>query len=462
MNNVSSNTQSRGAALFIAVLASFLTPFIGSSVNVALPSIGRQFALDAITLNWIITAYLLAAAIFLVPFGRLADIKGRKRIFTCGIIIDFLGSILAIFASSGILLIGCRVLQGIGGAMIFGTGVAIVTSIFPASERGKALGFNVAAVYVGLSLGPPLSGFLTQHFGWESIFVMDAFICMVIMVAVFWKLKGEWAGARGEKFDFTGSLIYGLALLAIMYGFSLLPAPLGLAPILGGIAGLIVFVWWENKTKSPVLSMKLFKESTVFSMSNLAALINYCATFAVGFLLSLYLQYIKGFDAGITGFILVSQPVIMAILSPIAGRLSDKIEPRLLATIGMSLTTIGLILLIFLQQDTQLSYIFVALVILGAGFGFFSSPNTNAVMSSVEKKYYGVASATLGTMRLVGQMLSLGIVMVMFTLFIGRVQIIPENYQLFLTSSKIAFIVFAVLCFGGIFASHSRGKTNRV
>jgi EmrB/QacA subfamily drug resistance transporter len=451
----------KGPALFVAVLASFLTPFIGSSVSVALPSIDKEYGLDAITLGWVLTAYLLAAAMFLVPFGRLADIKGRKRIFTIGIIIDAFSSIMAALSSSGLWLIFFRVLQGVGGAMIFGTGVAIVTSIFPLSERGKALGLNAAAVYIGLSLGPPVSGLLTQYLGWRSIFWLDALIGLVIIVAVFWRLKGEWMGAKGQKFDTIGSVIYGLTLLAIMYGFSLLPDMWGLGLVGIGIVGLAALILWENKTKSPVLSMDLFKKSTVFSMSNLAALINYSATFAIGFLLSLYLQYIKGYGPETTGLILVVQPVLMAVLSPVAGSLSDKIEPRLIASVGMAVTTAGLAMLVFLDQDTKLYYVMLSLLVVGIGFGLFSSPNTNAVMSSVEKSFYGVASGTLATMRLVGQMLSLGVVMIMFALFIGSVQIVPANYPSFLASSRSAFIVCAVLCFGGVFASMARGKSRQ-
>ncbi|MGA2368706.1 MAG: MFS transporter [Dehalococcoidia bacterium] len=459
MKTAAITDKDKGAALFVAVMASFLTPFVGSSVSIALPSIAREFNLDAITLGWVVTAYLLAAAIFLVPFGKLADIKGRKKIFTYGIIIDAVSSIGAALSPSGSLLIFFRLLQGVGGAMIFGTGVAIVTSIFPLAERGKALGISTAAVYIGLSVGPPASGLMTQYLGWRSIFALDALIGLIIITAVLWRLKGEWAGAEGEKFDAVGSVIYGLALLALMYGFTLLPDISGLVMVGLGLGGLVLFIFCENRIKNPVLNMELFKRSMVFSMSNLAALINYSATFAISFLLSLYLQYIKGYSPEISGLILVLQPVMMAVLSPIAGRLSDRIQPQLIATVGMAFTTVGLAMLIFLDQDTQLYFIMISLITVGLGFGLFSSPNTNAVMSAVDKNYYGVASGTLATMRLVGQMLSLGIVMLMFALFIGQVQITPANYPLFLVSSRMAFIVFAILCFGGIFASLARGKS---
>jgi len=451
--------NNKRTVLLIATMASFLTPFMGSAINIALPSIGKEFAMDAILLSWVATAYLLAAAVALVPFGRIADIYGRKKIFTYGILIYTISSLLSAISTSAVMLISFRILQGIGGAMIFGTGVAILTSVFPVGERGKALGINVAAVYLGLSLGPLLGGFLTQHFGWRSIFLLNVPLGLIIIASIFWKLKGEWAEAKGEKFDLGGSIIYSLALVAIMYGLSLLPAMSGIWAIIIGILGILTFIRWETRVESPILHMSLFKNNTVFAFSNLAALINYSATFAVAFLLSLYLQYTKGLSPQNTGLILVSMPAVQAIFSPLAGRLSDRIEPRTLASAGMGLTTIGLVLLTFLNQDTAIGFILVSLIVLGFGFALFSSPNTNAIMSSVEKRFYGVASATLATMRQIGMMFSMGIVMLIFAIFIGRVEISPEYYPVFVRSVKIAFVIFAILCFGGIFASLARGKT---
>jgi len=449
---------SKRATLLVVAMSSFLTPFAGSSVNIALPSIGEKFEMDAISLSWVATAYLLASAMFLVPFGRLADIHGRKKIFTYGTLIFTISSFLLAISTSAIMLICFRVLQGIGSAMIFGTGVAILTSVFSIEERGKALGINVATVYLGLSLGPFLGGFLTQHFGWRSVFLANVPLGLIIIVFILWKLKGEWAEARGEKFDFSGSLIYSLTLIAIIYGFSLLPAMSGAWLILVGALGILAFVKWEIKVKNPVLDINLFRNNSVFAFSNLAALINYSATFAVTFLLSLYLQYVKGLSPQNAGLILVSQPIVMAIFSPFAGRLSDRIEPRIVASMGMALTAVGLSLFTILSEKTALEFIVASLILLGFGFALFSSPNANAVMSSVEKRFYGVASGTLGTMRLIGQMLSMGIAMLIFAIYIGKVQITPEYYPLFLRSAKVAFTIFAALCFGGIFASLVRGK----
>jgi len=448
----------RKIVLFVATMGSFLAPFMGSSINIALPSIGREFAMDAILLSWVATAYLLAAAVFTVPLGRVADIYGRKKIFTYGIVIYTVSSLLLAMSTSATMLISLRVLEGIGGAMIFGTGIAMLTSVFPPGERGRALGINVAAVYLGLSLGPFIGGILTQHFGWRSIFLVTVPLGLIVIVFILWKLKGEWAEAKGDKFDLSGSIIYGITLVALIYGLSLLPAMSGIWSIIIGIIGIWIFIKWETKMRSPVLHMELFKNNTVFVFSNLAALINYSATFAVAFLLSLYLQYTKGLDPQSAGLILVSMPATQAILSPVAGRLSDRVEPRILASVGMGITAIGLILLTFLAQNTTIEFVLASLIVLGFGFALFSSPNTNAVMSCVEKRSYGVASATLATMRQVGMMLSMGIAMVIFSIYIGRVEITPEYYSAFVSGLKIAFVIFAVLCFAGIFASLARGN----
>ncbi|MDD1744604.1 MAG: MFS transporter [Candidatus Methanoperedens sp.] len=444
--------------LLITTLSSFLAPFMGSSVFIGLPSIGSEFAMDAVTLSWISTSYLLAAAMLLVPFGRIADIYGRKKIFKYGIIIDIIASLLLAFSFNETEFIILRILQGIGAAMIFGTGIAILTSVYPPGERGKALGITVAGVYSGLSLGPVVSGFLVQQFGWRSIFLSYLPLELIIIVFTLWKVKGEWADARGEKLDVTGSAVYCLSLVALMYGFSLLPQILGSGLILMGIMGIAVFISWELKVKAPVLDMNLFRGNTVFTFSVLAALINYSATFAVSFFLSLYLQYIKGIAPQDAGLILVAQPVVMVVFSPLAGRLSDRIEPGKIASVGMAITAVGLFLFTFLDEKTTLEFIVFSLILIGLGFALFSSPNTNAVMSSVEKRFYGIASATLGTMRLVGQMLSMGIAMIIFAVFIGRVEITPEYYISFLKSMNTAFIIFSALCFAGVFASLARGK----
>jgi len=444
--------------LLIAAFASFITPFMVSSVYIALPSIGREFSMTAVMLGWVATAYILASAIFLVPFGKGADIYGRKRVFLAGMVLYTAASFLCAIAPSAALLIAFRVLQGIGASMIFGTSIAILVSVIPAGERGRALGITTAAVYLGLSLGPVFGGFLTQHFGWRSIFLVSVPLGLFEIALIAWKLKGEWRELKGERFDAPGAALYGIALASLMYGFASLPSPAGIWLLCAGTLGLGAFVFWEMRARSPLVPVDLFARNRVFAFSNLAALVNYSASSAVTFLMSLYLQYSKALTPQNAGIVLVSQPLVMAVCSPFAGRLSDRIESRIVASAGMALTAIALLLFVFVQAGTALVAIIANLMLLGLGFALFSSPNSNAIMGSVQPRFYGVASATLATMRMTGQMLSMGVAMLIFAVNIGGVQITPEYHGQFLTSFKTAFIIFSALSFSGIFASLARGN----
>ena len=447
----------RIAALLVATLANFLTPFMSSSVNIALPAIGAEFATSAILLSWVPTSFLLAAAMFAVPFGRISDIYGMKKIFSYGVIIFTLASFLSAVSPTAESLIIFRIIQGIGGAMIFVTGLAIITSVYPPQERGKAIGINIATVYIALSLGPVLGGIMTQYLGWRSLFYAMIPLGILILILTYWKLKDEWAECKGEKFDIKGSVFYSVVLVMVMYGFSTLPNITGIILVIAGIIGFVAFLMYELRLESPVLNVKLFKNRT-FAFSNLAALINYSATFAVTFLLSLYLQYIKALDPLSAGLILVAQPVMMAIFAPIAGRLSDKFLPQKLAALGMLLSTIGLFLFAFINEETSIAFITLGLLIIGTGFGFFSSPNTNAIMGSVERRFYGVASAMVSTMRLLGQTFSMGLALLVFAIFIGNVQITTLQYPALLSSIHTVFLICTVLCFIGIFAALMRTK----
>ena len=451
----------RRTVLVVCGLSSFLTPFMGSSINVAIPGIGRDFSMTAVSLGWVVTAYHLAAAMFLVPLGRYADIKGRKKIFALGLSVLTIGSSLAALAPSGGWLMAFRALQGLGGAMIFGTGVAILASVFPPGERGKALGINTSAIYIGLSLGPVVGGFLVKALGWRSIFWVTVPFSLTALALVLSRLEGEWADAAEEKFDLAGSVVLGTGLVLLMFGFSKLPAAAGIVLTTAGIFLLAFFVSLEARVPSPVLDLGLFLKNRIFAFSNLAALINYSATFTVGFLLSLYLQYIKGLPPQEAGLILLAQPLVQALTSPFAGRLSDRIEPRIIASAGMAVTSAGLLLLSFLKSGSQLVWAAGILAWLGLGFGLFSSPNTNAVMGSVERKCFGTASATLGTMRLSGQMFGAGITLMIFALFLGEAPITPILFPKFLASLRMAFILYAGVCFLGIFVSLARGTRNR-
>ncbi|AEF94989.1 major facilitator superfamily MFS_1 [Desulfotomaculum nigrificans CO-1-SRB] len=455
------NDSLKRYTLLVSCGASFLTPFMGSAVNLAIPSIGKEFHGNTFLLSWVATSYILASAAFLVPFGRLADIVGRKKIFLLGIIAFGLSAVLCGLAWSIESLIAFRVLQGIGSAMIFGTGMAILTSVFPPQERGKVLGINAATVYTGLSLGPVLGGAMNHNLGWPSIFYLTAFIAFAVLLFTVLKLRGEWAGARGENFDLLGSILYAVGLVAFMYGISAIDSVVWAKYIMVvGLLVLIAFVRYEMRVEQPVLNLSLFAKNVTFAFSNLAALINYSATFALGFLLSMFLQVVLGYNSQTAGLILLSQPVIMALLSPLAGTISDRVDPRIVSSWGMAITTLGLLVFCFLSKTTPIWLVVVNLGLLGIGFALFSSPNTNSVMGSVEKRFYGVASSTLGTMRLTGQTISMAVVTLLLSIFIGNVNLNTANPELLIKGARTAFIVFTVMCFGGIFASLARGRAN--
>ena len=458
--NPSSHSEKifRRSVLVVTAFAAYLTPFLGSAVNLALPSIGKDLGANAIGLGWVISSFILSSAMFLLPFGRLADIAGRKKVFTSGILLFTISTLLIVFSQSLTSLIILRIVQGISSAMIFGTSMAIITSVFPAGERGRALGINVTAVYLGLSTGPVIGGLLTQYLGWRSIFAFLVPFGIAALILIQAKIKAEWADSKGEKFDLRGSIIYGASLFGVMYGFSKLPSVTGWIFLSAGIILSALFVLLEKRADNPVFDIRLLLRNRVFAFSGIAALINYSATSAIGFFISLYLQYIKGFEAREAGLIMISQPLAMAILSPLAGRLSDKYDPGKIASLGMGFTAAGLLALCFVTPATQVKTIVILFVILGVGFGLFSSPNSNAIMSSVEKRYLGVASGVLGTMRMVGQMFSMGIAMMIISLYIGKQTINPATFQGFLSGMKTGFIIFSVLSVLGIFASLARNN----
>jgi len=457
INPVDDRSMKR-SVLLVSTFAAFLTPFLSSAINLALPAIGKDLQANAISLGWIASSFILSSAIFLLPFGRLADIIGRKRVFTYGIFLFTISTSLIIFCRTITSLIVLRIFQGIAGAMIFGTSLAIITSVFPVGERGRAMGINITAVYLGLSTGPVIGGLLTQYLGWRSIFAFLVPFGIISLILITKKIKTEWAEARGEKFDWRGSIIYGFALASFMYGFSKLPSTLGWILLGSSIILAMGFLLFEKKISNPVFDVRLILSNRVFAFSGIAALIHYSATSATGFFISLYLQYLKGFDARTAGLIMISQPVIMTLLSPLAGKLSDKRNPGVIASFGMGLTAAGLILLCFVNEKTPVPSIVFLLILMGTGFGLFSSPNSNAIMSSVEKRYLGVASGVVGTMRMVGQMMSMGIAMMLLALYIGEQKINQATYNGLMHSMKTGFIIFSMLCVIGIFASLARNN----
>lgn len=448
------NEQKR---ILIAVLiTSFICPFMGSSINVAVPAMANSFNLNPDLITWIVNAYLIGSATVLLPFGRLADIKGRRKIYLIGLGFVCVTTILCAFMQNFYVFVFVRFLQGLSMSMIFGTSMALLVSCYPSENRGKIIGLSAACTYSGLSFGPFIGGFITDFFGWKMIFLSTGLvlICNLLLLC---KIKKEWYGDKDKKFDLMGSVIYSVMIILFLYSLSdwtrhelvhYLP--------LVSLVLLILFIIEEKRAKSPLIQLSLFK-NTVFSMSNLAALIHYSATFALSFVLSLYLQLVRGMDAFTAGSFLLIQPLTMAIFSPKAGALSDKFSPRIIASTGMGIMMIGLFVFSFLDRNTSFSVIGINLAFIGFGFSLFSAPNNNAIMGSVKSEFYGVASSVLAVMRLTGQAISMSLVTLLLSIFttgaVGNLYV-----DELLVSFDYIFSIFSILCIFALIASLMRGK----
>jgi len=455
-------TRKQISILAIVAASSFFATFLISSVNIALPSIEKDFGLDAVTLSWVVTAFLLSTAMFLLPVGRWGDLTGIRRIYKTGMVIFTVSSFLSGFAISGYWLIAMRFLQGIGAAFGSTSGAAILVSAFLPQYRGRVLGISVMGVYLGLAFGPFFGGFLTQYFGWRSIFfVASGFGLLITIIGFIFLGKDEVQKTDRAKLDLKGTFFYMLGLVSLTYGSARIPQLFGWSLMGAGVISLIIFWLLENKSENPVLETKLFTHNRLFAFSNLAALINYSATFAIIFLLSLYLQKIKGLSPRDAGTILVAQPIVMALFSPITGRLSDRIQPRYLATAGMTMCTIGLAAFAFLTESTPIGLIVFMLLWVGTGFALFSSPNMNTIMSSVQKNQLGLASGSASTMRVVGQITSMTIATLFFAILFEKQAVETVANLLFLKALKLGFITFATISLTGIYFSFNRGKMNR-
>lgn len=443
--------------IFVVITTAFITTFTGSALNLSIPDMGQYFHVSASFVGWLVTAYMLTVAALSVPFGRIADLTCRKRILVIGILIFSLSSAAAVFGFSMWMLILLRITQGIGGAMIFSTNTAVLISAFPGKERGKVLGYSIASTYVGLSAGPVAGGFLNYNLGWRSIFAVTAAISIIVLVIAWSKLPGSDCEHKERGFDIPGNVLYIGMIVLTMYGLSELRMQLlPIALLVCGLALGVIFVIHELKTADPVVQVRIFKQNIAYSFSNLAALLNYGATFAIGYLMSIYLQVVMGYSSQAAGLILIVQPGLMAVLSPYAGRLSDRISPFKLASFGMGLCAAGVLICAFVGLKTPLWAVIAALTITGIGFAFFSSPNTNAVMACVEQQDYGVASSILATMRSIGHTSSMVIVTVIVGRYMGNKALTDAEPALLIKTMHTAFLIFAVICTAGVFISLKR------
>ncbi|MGO8683403.1 MAG: MFS transporter [Thermoleophilia bacterium] len=405
----------RWELLALTSVGAFMTPLDGSIVSVALGKMGFDLKLSFGASIWVQAAYLLATAVLLIPVGRLADHHGRVRFYLAGVVIFTLGSLLSGFSMNGTWLISSRVLQGAGGALLAATSAAIVTAVFPPKERGKALGINVMAVYIGLAVGPVLGGQIVDNFGWRWIFFVNIPIGIVTFIwGSFLLPRSERPNEAAPRNDLVGAILLGAFLIALLVPLTFAQewgwaAASTIVLLVVSVASLVGFAYTELHVKDPLLDLDLVLHNRLFATANAAALLNYMALYAISILTAIYLEIVQGRSAGVTGWLMVAQPAMMAILSPVAGRLSDRFGSRVLSTAGMALVAAGMVMLATVPITAGVARVMVSLAVVGIGMAAFSAPNTSAIMGSVERSKLSLASAFLGTMRVTGQAMSVAV-----------------------------------------------------
>ena len=453
--------EKKNIILLICTVLSFFTVFAVNAVMVVIPSIASEFHMSNIVQNWITIIFSLVVAVMSVPAGQISGKYGLKKVTILSIILFIIISIVNVLITSAEAFLACRFILGISLSFINVTSMAMIVSAFKPEERGKALGINITGVYVGLSLSPVLGGILNYHLGWRSVVLFGVPFLFVILALLLTKIDEEWITFADIPLDIKGSFSYGIGMVLFMYGFTILNTPLGVLLTILGIIILIIFGLIELRQPHPVFDIRFFKNRKFLS-SNFASLCAYLATFAVTTILNYHLQYIKGFDSQSAGMVLLVAPLCQVVLAPIAGRLSDKYVPQILAAIGMALGTISLFLFSFLSAETPIEFLIMSMIIYGVGFGLFSPPNTNVIMSSVPPKDTSVASAAVSTMRTVGQAMSMGILTLIFAFVMGDVPIVEQYYPLLISSCQITCLICVVLCIASVFASFVGIKSDDV
>jgi MFS family permease len=433
-----------------------------TGLNVALPNMERDLGLSAAMMGWVTLSTFMAMAAIAAPCAKLADIYGRRRTYIMGLVLSLIGLLSCALAPEVVTLLLGRIVTGFGLAIVFTNGTAMVPSSYPPAQRGRVLGYTVGSVYLGLSLGPFVCGYLVEMFDWRAIFWLSFFGFLPSLVLI-QMVKTEQRPAKGERFNMRGAVLWTAAILTLFFGLTnITHLPLGPVLIACGLVLSYVYIKVSLAAEHPILEVRLFLENRRFAFSSLAAFISYSASTGVIFLLSLYLQYIKGLPAAKAGVILMIQPLCQTVITPIMGRLSDKLDPGRMASAGMAILCAGITgAAIFLGPNTPMWAFIMLLIFLGTGFAIFCAPNSNAIIGSVPPQKIGQAAGTITATRLCGQVSSFALTTLIFTVVIGPGDMSPEKYPAFMRAATIGFSIFAPICFMAILASLARGKMTR-
>ncbi len=449
-----------GIILTAVCIAQFMAPFMLTSVGIALPSLGRDLGASAMQIGLVEQLYVLSLAMFMLTFGRFGDIVGQRRVFLTGLFLFTFLTFSLGFAQTITVVMFFRFFQGIGASMMLAGSMALVAAAYPPEQRARKIGVVSACTYIGLSTGPVIGGYITLHFGWRHVFLMVVPIAIAAIAVCLYGMKETTKNASGESMDWTGSFIYAVSVGFIMTGAAhAQQMKLGLPMIAAGLVGIVFFIRMEKQSQSPLLDVSLFLKNRFFTLSCFAALGNYAATFGIIFFMSLFLQYAQGLSPRQAGFILLMQPLMQVVASPVAGMLADKFEVAKLATSGMLVSSAGLLLAaLTIGPHTPLWLIVFELMLIGFGFGIFITPNSTAIMGSVERRQFGVASGMIGAMRTLGMAVSLTTISLIFSLFMGKQAITDSTLPAFLASMKTGLIAFSMFSCLGVLLSFIRGK----
>lgn len=455
-------TRSQNWWILITVgVGTFMSALDGSVVNAILPVIRDFFSAGVAAIEWVVVIYLLVVSALLLTFGRLGDLHGHKPVYLLGFAIFVISSALCGMAPSANGLVLFRGLQAIGAAMLMANSPAILTKSFPPAQRGQALGLQATMTYLGLMVGPSLGGWLAAQFGWRWVFYINLPVGLVAFLLTQQFIPRHFASeqetTKRERFDLPGAVVFSLGLVALLLGLNRghdwgWGSPAILALLGASVLLLAAFILIERRAPAPMLDLSLFSRRT-FSTSVLSALLNYIALYGIIFLMPFYLIQGRGLDSAQSGLILTAQPLIMAIVAPISGYLSDKIGSRLLATLGMVILSAGLFLLSRLGPETPLEAVALYLGVAGLGIGIFVSPNNSALMGSAPRARQGIAAGMLATARNVGMVLGVGLAGAIFTTLMVR----PEP-DAFFTAIGASFAAAAVLAFIGGLTSAVRNS----
>lgn len=457
MEETGYSDRDRKNVLIAACFGSIITPLMSTMMNLALVHIGRDFAVGSRDLAMVNTVFLLACVVFMVPIARLASIRGMRRFFILGLLIQAVAAVLAVFSPSFVFLLAMRFLLGAGSAAVMVTGMTMIAEVFPRERRGWAVGVSTTVIYLGLALGPTLGGLISDAVGWRALF-WSVVIFAIPSLYFTGRFRGEITPAPGEPMDWRGAALWMVMILVLMYGVMNVTAVWGLPLIALGIALLALMILVLRRTAQPVLNQPMFGIK-VFRRSCIAAFMNYGVSYAAGFFMALYLQSIGQLTAAQAGLLMLVQPAVQVLLTARLGALSDRLaDKRLLPTLGMVVTALGAGLFLAFGTVCSFPLVVAQMAVLGLGIALFSAPNTAVILSAVAPPLRGQASGMVAVVRQTGMMVSMGIAMACIAVIMGSTDnLTAANYGAFVTVIHTSFAICLGMSVVGAAVSWFRG-----